>query len=146
MPDAISTQTVLLIDDEPELRNLVSQRLEHAGYRVLTAPDGPAGLMVAKTQHPDVILLDIMMPEVDGYQVLRLLKGDHSTADIPVVMLTAKGTERDMSLSIGSGSIRHMVKPFQPKELLDEVKLAMQRHRSAHPHPRVSEKDVDEPH
>jgi len=125
---------VLMIDDEPEMLDLTSQRLEHSGYRVLTATDGVEGLRLARVHHPDMILLDIVMPEMDGYQILRLLKSEPAMEDIPVVMLTAKGTERDMSTSIDLGSICHLVKPFQSRELLEEVRLALQRHQMKHAH------------
>ncbi len=129
---------VLIIDDEPDMLNLTSQRLEYAGYRVLAATDGLEGLRLARSYHPDVILLDIMMPVMDGYQVLRLLKSDTATEEIPVVMLTAKGDELDMRISIDLGSAYHLVKPFQSRELLEEVKLAVQRHTVTHYRPAVS--------
>jgi len=123
---------VLMIDDEPDMLDLASQRLEQAGYRVLTATDGLEGLRLAKARHPDVILLDVMMPAIDGYQVLRMLKSQPAMEDIPVVMLTAKGTEYDMSASTDLGSVCHLVKPYQPRELLEEVRLALQRHQMKH--------------
>ena len=123
---------VLMIDDEPDMLDLAGQRLEQAGYRVLTATNGLEGLKLARAQHPDVILLDIMMPVMDGYHVLQTLHSDPSTQDIPVVMLTAKGTERDMRTSVDLGSVCHLGKPYQPQELLGEVELALQRHQMRH--------------
>ena len=134
MERANTTPVVLMIDDEPDMLDLASQRLEQAGYRVLTATDGLEGLRLAGAQHPDVILLDVMMPVMDGYQVLQMLKNQPVMADIPVVMLTAKGTEGDMSASVDLGSVCHLVKPYQPKELLEEVSLAVERHQMKHAH------------
>ncbi len=133
MPTAQHTMpVVLMIDDEPEMLDLTSQRLEHAGYRVLTATDGVEGLRLARAHHPHMILLDVIMPEPDGYQVLRLLKSEPAMEDIPVVMLTANGTERDMHRSIDVGSVCHLVKPCEPHELLEEVSLAVERHQMKH--------------
>lgn len=134
MSIANRTPTVLMIDDEPDMLDLTSQRLEHAGYRVLTATDGLEGLRLANAHHPDVILLDVMMPVMDGYQVLQTLKSQPAMEDISVMMLTAKGTERDMSTSLDLGSVCHLAKPWQPKELLEEVDLARQRHQMKHAH------------
>ena len=95
---------VLLIDDEPDVLKTVGRRLEQQGYAVLTAPDGFTGLKVARTEHPDVILLDIIMPHLDGHEVLQQLKRDPLTEDIPALMLTAKIAERDMAESIKLGA------------------------------------------
>ena len=123
---------VLLVDDDPDSLKLASVRVTQAGYEVLPAGDGAAALAIAKSQHPDVILLDVVMPGMDGYQVLKLLKADAATADIPVVMLTSKASDKDMATSLGLGSMRHMVKPPNPKELAEEIALAVERHRFHH--------------
>ena len=133
MPEPAEVKArVLLIDDEPDVLKTVGRRLEQQGYAVLTAPDGFTGLKVARTEHPDVILLDIIMPHLDGHEVLQQLKRDPLTEDIPVLMLTAKIAERDMAESIKLGAVCHITKPYQSQELLEEVKLAVQRHRDKH--------------
>ena len=124
--------TVLLVDDEPDVLRLTSVRIQQGGHEVLTAGDGLAALAAAKSQHPDVIVLDVMMPGMDGRQTLKALKADAATADIPVIMLTSMSGERDMDTSIGQGAVRHMVKPPPPQELLDEIRLAVERHRFYH--------------
>ncbi|MBV8304733.1 MAG: response regulator, partial [Acidimicrobiia bacterium] len=86
---------VLVIDDEDDIRELCRVNLEFEGFQVLDASDGPAGLAAAARHHPDVIFLDLMMPEMDGWDVLRHLKEDDATAQIPVVMLTARTGEED---------------------------------------------------
>ena len=122
--------TVLLIDDEPVIAKMAGRRLEQAGYRVLTAADGERGLIAARVEHPDLILMDVMMPRLNGHDVLRMLKEDPETKAIPVIMLTAKGTERDMAASIQYGAVYHMSKPYQPMELLAEVKTALEQSRA----------------
>ena len=124
--------TILLIDDEADFVKVATRRLEQQGYEVLTASNGMTGLTVARSEHPSVILLDVMMPVMDGYEVLHRLKDDPATQDIPVIMLTAKGTEKEMVGSIEMGAVYHMVKPYHPDELLQEIRLAMERHAHRH--------------
>ena len=123
--------TVLCIDDEQDIRTLVKLVLEREGYRVLTAENGTVGLSVGRTEHPDIILLDVVMPTVSGHEVLRWLKADPATRDIPVIMLTALGTDHDMSASLHLGAVYHMEKPYQSKELIDEIKLALWKRQTA---------------
>ena len=126
---------VLLAEDEPDMLRMTGARIRRAGYEVLEAEDGAAALVVAKREHPDFILLDVMMPGLNGYEVLKALKADPATADIPVVMLTAKASERDIGQSISMGSVRHMTKPVNPQELLEEIKIGVERHRHHHKSP-----------
>ena len=122
--------TVLLIDDEPGIAKMAGRRLEQAGYRVVTAADGERGLLAVRAEHPDLILMDVMMPRLNGHELLRMLKEDPDTKSIPVIMLTAKGTDRDMAASIAYGAVYHMSKPYQPMELLEEVKMALEQRRA----------------
>jgi DNA-binding response OmpR family regulator len=132
MPNDAINATVLLIDDEETILKMAGQRLRHAGYRVLTASSGAKGLALAKAEHPDAILLDVMMPAMSGSAVLQNLKGDPQTKDIPVIMLTAVGTDVDITQTIAAGATCYLHKPYQAKELLDEVAMAVDRHRTAH--------------
>lgn len=132
MPDETIHATVLLIDDEETILKMAGQRLRHAGYRVLTASSGAKGLALAKAEHPDAILLDVMMPAMSGTTVLQNLKSDSQTEDIPVIMLTAVGTDVDITHTIAAGAVCYLHKPYQVKELLDEVAMAVDRHRTAH--------------
>ena len=127
-----NTPTVLVVDDEADLLQVTGWWFEQAGYRVLIAPDGAMALKTARAEHPDVIILDIMMPVMDGFQVLRELKRDPVLRDISVITLTVKSLEHDINTSIKLGALCHLVKPYQPKELLDEVERAVARHRELH--------------
>lgn len=108
---------ILLIDDEPDISTIVKRSLEHEGYEVLTASNGEEGLQVAKSWLPDLILLDVMMEGMDGYEVCTRLKEGISTRFIPVIMLTAKGEVSDRITGIKAGTDDYLVKPFDLKEL-----------------------------
>lgn len=123
--------TVLFIDDEQDVRKLVQLALQQGGYRVLTAENGPIGLRMSRAERPDVILLDIVMPGMDGHEVLRQLRADPLTKDIPVIMLTALGGDRNVAASLELGAVCHIEKPCQTQDLLQEVKLAIQKRRNA---------------
>lgn len=113
---------ILAVDDERFIRRLVEVNLQRAGYRVSTAEDGEEALERIRAERPDMVVLDWMMPRKDGYTVLRTLKSDPSTADIPVVMLTAKAQDKDVFAGWQSGADCYLTKPFNPMELLAFVK------------------------
>ena len=118
-------KTVLMIDDEEDARKLVKLLLEHDGYRVLTSPSGAEGMILAKVERPDVILLDIIMPKMNGHEALRRLKEDPDTSAIPVIMVTAKGAERDIAASFQLQAIFHVEKPFEVRDLLEKIRIAV---------------------
>ena len=113
---------LLAIDDEPEVVELLKHRLERAGYEVITATDGPDGLQKAITQKPNLILLDIMMPKMDGLAVLRRLKAEESTRKVPVILVTAKGEISSIFEAEKYGATDYIIKPFQWEELLKFIK------------------------
>jgi DNA-binding response OmpR family regulator len=117
---------VLVIDDEDDIRELCRVNLEFEGFQVFDAPNGPAGLVVAMREHPDVIFLDLMMPEMDGWEVLRHLKEDDATAPIPVVLLTARTGEDDQMRGWQEGILEYVSKPFNPLSLVEWAKRAME--------------------
>src|SRR4051812_1678414 len=119
---------VLVVDDEPDIRELVRLNLELAGYDVLLAHDGPAGLNTLRSEQPDLVVLDVMMPGMDGWEVLRQIKADpvESLAQIPVLMLTAKSDDLDRVRGGIEGAIRYITKPFALAELRDAVKMALE--------------------
>lgn len=125
MPEADRPRTVLMIDDEESARKLVKLLLERSGYRVFTAPNGSDGLVLAKAELPRVILLDVMMPKMDGYETLRRLKKDPDTRAIPVMMLTAKGADHDIAQSFALGAVCHLEKPYETKDLLQKIEMAL---------------------
>jgi CheY-like chemotaxis protein len=108
---------VLVIDDEPDVRWLVRRLLEFDGYEVVVSDDGVRGLAAAQQQRPDAIVLDLMMPMMDGYEVLAGLKTDPRTADVPVVILTAVATVATRQRVTDSGATTCLTKPFDPEEL-----------------------------
>jgi len=116
---------VLVIEDEQDLSHLVQVNLELAGFEVQTAFDGAQGLSKARQTGPDLILLDVMMPVLDGWQVLRALKEDRDLRDIPVIMLTALGEERDIIRGHLQGAVQYVTKPFEMRRLLGAVETAL---------------------
>ncbi|MBV8979917.1 MAG: response regulator [Acidimicrobiia bacterium] len=122
----MSTGRVLVIDDEDDIRELCKVNLEFEGFSVVDAPNGPAGLERAARELPDVIFLDLMMPEMDGWEVLRRLKEDDATAQIPVVLLTARTGEDDQMRGWQEGILEYVSKPFNPLSLVEWAKRAME--------------------
>jgi two-component system, OmpR family, alkaline phosphatase synthesis response regulator PhoP len=112
---------VLVVDDEVHVRRLVELHLERAGYRVTTASDGQEALDKVAAEHPDLVILDVIMPRVDGFEVLRRLKGNPETAPIPVLMLTVRIWDSDIKEGWHSGAYAYLTKPFSPQELLQTV-------------------------
>ena len=113
--------TILVVDDDPVIQKLLSVNFELEGYRVITAGDGVEGLEAVSADAPDIVLLDVMMPRMDGLEVCRRLKGDPGTASIPVILLSAKAQATDVSGGLDAGADDYVTKPFDPLELLDRV-------------------------
>jgi DNA-binding response OmpR family regulator len=116
---------VLVVDDELDLTELVRINLELADYEVTTATDGARALQSIRERRPDLVLLDVMMPALDGWGVLAALQADESLADLPVVMLTALSGERDVIRGHLSGAVRYLTKPFDVRRLLDTITEAL---------------------
>jgi two-component system phosphate regulon response regulator PhoB len=119
--------TVLLVEDEKDLLELLAHHLSGAGFRVLTSDRGDRALELARSERPDLILLDIMLPDVQGTDVLRQLRREPGTANTPVMFLTAKGEEVDRIVGFELGADDYVVKPFSPRELLLRVKALLRR-------------------
>jgi two-component system, OmpR family, alkaline phosphatase synthesis response regulator PhoP len=113
---------ILAVDDERHIVRLVEVNLARAGYQVVTAYDGREALQKVESEKPDLVVLDVMMPYMDGFEVLRNLKANAATADIPVIMLTAKAQDADVFRGWQSGVDCYLTKPFNPMELLTFVK------------------------
>ena len=118
---------VLVIDDEAPIRLLCRVNLEAEGMEVLEAADGPSGLETARSETPDVILLDVMMPGLDGWRVAEELLDDQRTAAIPIVFLTARAELRDRARGIDLGGVDYVTKPFNPVELAPLVRELLAR-------------------
>jgi DNA-binding response OmpR family regulator len=120
---------VLVVDDEAPIRLLCRVNLEAEGMEVLEAADGEAGLTLARSERPDVILLDVMMPAMDGWQVAERLFEDHATSQIPLVFLTARAELRDRARGLELGGVDYITKPFNPVELASVVEGLLERVR-----------------
>jgi DNA-binding response OmpR family regulator len=118
---------VLVIDDEAPIRLLCRVNLEAESMEVLEAADGPSGLEQARTQQPDVILLDVMMPGLDGWRVAEELLDDRRTAEIPIIFLTARAEFRDRARGLDIGGVDYVTKPFNPLELAPLVERLLER-------------------
>jgi two-component system alkaline phosphatase synthesis response regulator PhoP len=113
---------VLVVDDEAPIRLLCRVNLEAEGMDVLEAPDGPSGLDLARAEHPDAVLLDVMMPGLDGWTVAERLLADDETREIPIVFLTARADLRDRARGMDLGGLGYVTKPFNPVELASLVR------------------------
>jgi DNA-binding response OmpR family regulator len=124
---ATAKKTVLVIDDERDLVDLVRYNLEREGFIVLGAADGESGLELAIAQKPDVIVLDRMLPGADGVEICRRLRLEARTAEVPVILLTARSSERDRVTGLDAGADDYVVKPFSPKELIARIRARLRR-------------------
>lgn len=118
---------VLIVEDEPDAVELAELHLRNEGYEILTAADGNTALKKAREQLPNLIVLDLMIPEVDGLEVCKILRRHESTAGIPIIMLTAKGSEIDRVVGLELGADDYLTKPYSPRELTLRVKNLLRR-------------------
>ena len=118
---------ILVVDDEPDILNLLEYNLKRAGFQAILAKDGPEAIEAAKAHRPDLVLLDIMLPDMEGTEVLRRLKALEATSLIPIIMLTAKGEEVDKIVGFELGAEDYITKPFSPRELILRVKAVLKR-------------------
>jgi len=123
----MNPKKILVVDDEPDLVETVRYPLEMEGYQVLVAYNGEDGLNQARKDGPDLIILDLMLPKLDGYKVCRLLKFDERYKHIPILMLTAKTQEKDKLLGKETGADEYMTKPFDIDKLLEKVKFYLSK-------------------
>jgi DNA-binding response OmpR family regulator len=118
---------VLVAEDEPDIRGLISFSLEYAGFVVVQAQNGEEAVQKAEEEQPDLILLDVRMPKMNGYEACRALKGQESTRRIPVVFLSARGQEAEIKHGLDLGAEEYILKPFAPDELYRRVETILQR-------------------
>jgi two-component system phosphate regulon response regulator PhoB len=118
---------ILVAEDETQIADMIAFKLTNGGHEVIRAQDGEQAFMLAGRELPDLILLDAMMPGLSGFEVLRRLKGDPSLREVPVIMVTAKGHERDVLSGLRGGAVDYVVKPFSLKELAARVDLALRK-------------------
>lgn len=140
-------QKALIIDDEQAIVDLVRHHLEKEGFQCLEANDGETALRLARENKPDLLILDLMLPGIDGLEICRLLRRDPSTAQVAIIMLTAKAEEVDRIVGLEMGADDYIVKPFSPRELVARVKAVFRRGREQTENTikQVGDLEVDEP-
>ncbi len=138
----MTKETILIVDDEEDIVELIQYHLKNEGYSVLTARAGEEAIRIARRSGPDLIVLDLMLPGMDGLEVTRVLRGNDDTRDLPIVMLTAKGEESDIVTGLELGANDYISKPFSPRVLMARIRAILRRRRKeSEP---VSEKTVRE--
>lgn len=123
----MSKEKILVVDDEQDLVKLIRYHLEKDGYKVLCAYNGEDALFLARKERPELVILDLMLPGIDGLEVCKKLKADQELADTAIVMLTAKGEEADITTGLKLGADDYMTKPFSPKELVARIQAVLRR-------------------
>jgi DNA-binding response OmpR family regulator len=121
----LETKRVLVVDDEIYILQILEFSLEVEGFEVITAQNGEEALESAQRDEPDLIVLDIMMPKMDGYEACRQLKSDPRTRDIPIILLSAKGRSIDQELGFEAGAEDYITKPFSPRKLIERIKAIL---------------------
>jgi two-component system alkaline phosphatase synthesis response regulator PhoP len=126
-----ANKKVLVVEDEPDIRELVRYNLEQAGFRVIEAGEGEEALRKVASEDPALVILDLMLPQENGLEVCRILRGRAETASLPIVMLTAKASELDRVLGLEFGADDYLTKPFSPRELVARVRAVLRRSQLA---------------
>ncbi len=137
---------ILVVDDEPDALEVLGFKLKEAGYTPIFATDGARAIAVARDERPALIVLDLMLPEIDGLEVCKILRRDPATAMIPVIMLTARAAEMDRVLGLELGADDYVTKPFSPRELVLRIKKLLARAKAADEpvaHLRIGELEID---
>jgi two-component system phosphate regulon response regulator PhoB len=119
--------TILLAEDDPDILHMVAYKLRRAGFEVVEATDGVAALDACRREPPDLVLLDVRMPRMDGIAVCRELRAGPRTGDLPIVMLTARARDQDRELAMAAGATDYVVKPFSPRALVERVEAVLVR-------------------
>ena len=132
-------QRILVVDDDKQIVRLVQSYLEQAGYAVLTAYDGATALRTIRTERPDLVVLDLMLPNQDGWSITRTVRADASQASLPIIMLTARVEDTDKIVGLEIGADDYIAKPFNPRELVARVRAVLRRGSGAPVQPRVIE-------
>jgi two-component system alkaline phosphatase synthesis response regulator PhoP len=123
----MATRTILIVDDEPGIVTIARDYLDRAGFRVLTASDGETALRLARSERPSLLVLDLMLPGIDGLDVTRVLRQDLATRKLPIIMLTARVEETDRLIGLELGADDYITKPFSPRELVARVRAVLRR-------------------
>jgi two-component system alkaline phosphatase synthesis response regulator PhoP len=130
-------QRVLVVDDDRQIVRLVQSYLEQAGYQVLTASNGETALRLIRSERPDLVVLDLMLPDRDGWEITRIVRGDASLAATPIVMLTARIEDTDKIVGLELGADDYIAKPFNPREVVARVRAVLRRGAAGPSQPRT---------
>jgi two-component system phosphate regulon response regulator PhoB len=133
---------ILIVEDDRDIVEMVRYNLKEQGYETISASNGQKGVELAKSQHPDLIILDIMMPVMDGFEACRALKNDNTTADIPIIILSAKSQETDKVVGLELGADDYVTKPFSPRELIARIRAILRRGRAELPASRLKRDNI----
>lgn len=144
----MAKERILAVDDEEDILNLIKYNLEREGFKVETAVNGEMAVRIARENAPDLILLDLMLPGMDGLDVCRILKNDRNTSKVPIVMLTARGEESDIVTGLEIGADDYITKPFSPRVLIARIKTILRRDAkkedaARNPVIRIGEMEID---
>jgi CheY-like chemotaxis protein len=120
---------ILIAEDEPDIRDLVTFTLNFAGHSVVAVGNGADAVVAAREESPDLILMDVRMPRMTGYEACALMKADPVTADIPVVFLSAKGQDSEIQTGLNAGATEYLLKPFAPMELTERVNVLLEKYK-----------------
>jgi CheY-like chemotaxis protein len=121
---------ILIAEDERDIRDLITFTLRFAGHDVVTAVNGEEAVNLVRETHPDLILMDVRMPKMTGYEACKVLKSDASTGNIPVVFLSAKGQEAEVQTGLEAGAVEYILKPFSPDQLTERVQAILKKYHS----------------
>ena len=119
---------ILIAEDERDIRDLITFTLRFAGYDVVAVSNGEEAVTLASEEKPDLILMDVRMPRMTGYEACKIMKSEKATSEIPVVFLSAKGQESEVQAGLDAGADEYILKPFSPDELTDRVKIILKQH------------------
>jgi len=142
----VSKKKIVVVEDEPDILQVLSYNLKKEGFKVKSALDGSRGLELIQQHLPDLVMLDLMLPGMDGLQICQQLKQQASTQNIPIIMVTAKGEESDVVLGLGVGADDYIAKPFSPKELIARVKAVIRRSELNSQQPQTTAIQIDRLH
>ncbi len=117
---------IVIAEDEPDIRDLITFTLQFAGHQVIATANGAEAVQAVEKEHPDLVLMDVRMPKMSGYEACRALKNNPETANVPVVFLSAKGQESEVQEGLAAGAIAYILKPFSPDELISRVQEILQ--------------------
>ena len=126
----MNNKRILVVDDNPQVVALLKMRLELAGFEVIAAHDGYEGLVLARKEKPDLIILDVMLPKMNGYQICRFLKYDKKYKHIPIIILTSRAKQSDVVIGKKAGTDEYIFKPYNPKKLLELINKYLNKNKN----------------